>query len=84
MQKIENETKRDGQDLNAMTIVKVFQYSAYGGRNEEVKILSGLIEENFPEFSSARFFWIDRTMIFGTLHSITALFIILIHRNVYI
>jgi hypothetical protein len=33
-----------------MTIVKVFQYSADGGRNEEVKILSGLIEENFPEF----------------------------------
>jgi hypothetical protein len=67
-----------------MTIAKVIQYSADGGRNEEVKILSGLIEENFPELSAARFFWIDRTMILGTLHSITALYIILMHQNVYI
>jgi gustatory receptor len=66
------------------TIVRLlskYRYSANGGRNDEVKILSGMMKDNFPEFSAARFFSIDRTTIFGILQSITTFFIILIQFN---
>ncbi|KAH0820344.1 hypothetical protein GEV33_002447 [Tenebrio molitor] len=66
------------------TIVRLlskYRYCANGGRNDEVKMLSGMMKDNFPEFSAARFFWIDRTTIFGILQSITTFFIILIQFN---